>query len=95
MRLEVADHSLEVSGKLGSVRFETRFGELRLELIDEMPQTMFIACKGRRVEKVVDHAALRGRGWLIDEVEDSKLPAVGQVLVVVTGSIAYRLPWAR
>ncbi|WP_375393508.1 hypothetical protein [uncultured Sphingomonas sp.] len=95
MRIEVADHSLEVSGTIGSVRFQTRFGELRLELIDEMPLTLFIACEGRPVEDVVDHVALRGRGWRIDEVVDANLPFIGQVLVVVTGSVAYRLPWAR
>lgn len=95
VRIEVADHSLEVSGKMGRVRFETRFGELRLGLIDEMPQTVFIACKGRPVEEVVDHVGLRGRGWRIDEIEDSKLPSRGQVLVVKTGSVAYRLPWIR
>ena len=95
MRIGVADHSLEVSGRMGMVRFETRFGELRLELIDEMPQTVFIACKGRPVEDIVDHVALRGRGWRIDAVEDAKLHLLGQVLVVLTGSVAYRLPWAR
>ena len=95
IRVEVVDHSLEVSGGIGPVRFRTRFGELRLELIEEMPQTVFIACTGRSVEQVVDHVALRGRGWRIDAVEDARLPVIGQVLVVMTGSVVYRLPWAR
>lgn len=92
IRIEVADHSLEVSGRIGSVRFQTRFGELRLELIDEMPQTLLIACRGRLVEDVVDYVALRGRGWRIAEVND-RSGSCGQSLVVVTGSVAYRMPW--
>lgn len=61
MRIEVVDHSLEGSGKICPVRLTTRFGELRLELIDEMPQTVFIACVGGIVEDIVDDVALRGR----------------------------------
>lgn len=80
---------------MGPVRFGTRFGELRLELIDKIPQTVFIACRGRLVEEVVDHVALHGRKWRIDKVEDAKLPGTGQVLLVLTDPIGYRLPWAR
>lgn len=95
IRIEIVGHSLEVSGKLGPMFFETRYGELRFELIDEIPQALFIACKGRPIEKVVDHAALRGRCWRIVETEEPRLPGMGQTLVVATGSVAYRFPWAR
>lgn len=95
IRIEIVGHSLEVSGKMGPVFFETRYGELRFELIDVMPQALFLACKGRPIEEVVDHVTLRGRCWRIVETEDPKLPGMGQSLVVATGSVAYRFPWAR
>lgn len=94
LRLEVAEHSLEMSARIGPVRFETRFGELRIELDGALPGTLAIGCVGRLIEEVVDHAALRSRGWRIAAVEDAAPPWVGQVLVVVTDSVPYRLPWA-
>ena len=95
IRIEIVDHSIEVSGKMGLAFVETRFGELRFELIDELPQALIIACKGRLIEEVLDHAALRGRRWRIVEIEKPKLPGMGQTLVVATASITYRVPWAR
>lgn len=95
IRIEIVDHSVEVSGKIGRVFFETRFGQLRFELMDELPQSLFIACRGRLIEELVDHVALRGRGWRIVDIEESKLTGLSQALVVATASITYRLPWAR
>ena len=95
LRLEFAEHSLEMSARIGPVRFQTRFGELRIELDGALPDTLAIGCVGRLIEEVVDHAALRGRGWRIAAVEDAEPIWVGQVIVVVTGSVPYRLPGAR
>lgn len=95
LRIEVAGHSLEATARIGPVRFETRFGELRVEMDGELPGSLTIGCIGRPIEQVVDHPALRGRGWLIKGVEDAVLPFVGSVLVVPTGGVPYRLPWAR
>lgn len=93
-RLEVVAHSLEVEALIGPVKFETLFGELRVELDDRLPETLAAACVGRLIGDIVDHAALRGRDWLVTGIVDSH-PLLGQTLVVATGSTAYRLPWAR
>lgn len=95
LRIEVMDHSVEVRGGIGPIFFETRFGELRVELTEEIPQTLLTGSIGRLIEEVVDHAALRGRGWRIVAVEDAALPDLGQMVVVMTGSVGYQLPWAR
>lgn len=93
--LEVANHSLEVEGRIGPVKFETLFGTLRIELDCRLPETLAAACVGRLVGDVIDQVSLRGHEWLVTGVEDSYLPHLGQTLVVATGSIAYRMPWAR
>lgn len=93
MRIEVVDHSLEVNARIGPVIFASRFGELRVELVEEVPETLFLGCVGRLIEEVVDHVALRGRGWRVIAVENPELD-VGQVLVVAAGSVEYRMPWA-
>jgi len=93
--LEVVDHSLELEARIGRVKMETLFGTLRIHLDDPLPQTLAAACAGRLVEDIVDHVALRGRGWLITEVLDTESPLTGPTLVVATGSTAYRMPLLR
>lgn len=93
-RLEVVDHSLEVEAQIGPAKFETLFGEMRVELDDRLPETLAVACVGRLIGDVVEHAALHGRDWLITGIDDSH-PCLGQTLVVATGSTDYRIPWAR
>lgn len=61
-RMQVVGHSIEVEAKIGSVRFETRFGVLGIELDRSLPETLALASLGRDVEQIVDHPALRGRG---------------------------------
>ena len=91
-RVEVVDHSLEVIGEVGPVRFHTRFGELRLALGQDMPDALAIACIGRLIDEVVALDALRGRGWRISAVEAAEGSVAGRVLVVAIPSIAYRMP---
>lgn len=95
LKVQIADHSVELHGRVGRAFLTTRFGELRVKLIDEIPHSLLLACVGRPIESVVDHAALRDRGWWIAAVEDGTPADVGQVLVVPTGSVAYRMPWMR
>lgn len=92
LRIEVVGHSLEVSARIGSARFETRFGILRVELDDELPAAVAIACVGRRIDEVVDHEVLRGRGWIIEAVEDTSAPSVGQSFLVRTASVTCGVP---
>lgn len=94
-RVKVVGHSLEVEVAFKAVRLETRFGMLRIGLDRRMPEILAAACIGTPVESIVDHAALRGRGWTIAFVEEPSNPLDGQVLCVATGSMAYQLPWAR
>ena len=93
--LEIAAHSLEVEAWIGPVRFETLFGRLRIVLDDRLPDSLADACAGRLIGDVIDHPALRGQDWLIEGIDDSRGPELGQALIVATGSTAYRMPWMR
>ncbi|MGU3314028.1 hypothetical protein ACLBWH_00640 [Sphingomonas sp. M6A6_1c] len=93
--LQVIDHSLEVECQIGPVRFVTLFGELRMELDLRIPATLAEACVGRAASTIVEHVALRGRGWPIVAVEDPEPAVLGQTLIVATNAVAYRMPWAR
>lgn len=92
--VQIADHSVDLNALIGRVWLETRFGELRVELMDEVPETLFTGCVGRLIEEIVDHEALRGRGWRIVAIEESS-PISGQTLIVAMGSVQYRMPWMR
>lgn len=91
-KVRIIAHSIEVRVRLKTVTFDTCFGLLRIELGRHLPETLAIACVGRLVEEIVDHPSPRGFGWRVAAVEPS---INGSALVVETGSIAYRLPWAR
>ncbi|MET3762749.1 hypothetical protein [Sphingomonas sp. UYEF23] len=93
--LQFVDHSLELNARIGRVLIETRFGELRIEFMDTLPETILASCVGRMIEEIVDHVAWRGRGWRIRSAKDAEWPFLGQRLIVVTGSVSYRMPWAR
>lgn len=40
------------------------------------------------------HEAWRGRGWRIAAVAEEEYP-LGPRLIVMTGSVDYRMPWVR
>lgn len=92
--LNVVDHSLEVEARIGPALLETRFGELSVELDFDLPATIFAASVGRLLEEIVDHQAWRGRGWRIAATVEEEYP-LGRRLLVVTGSVDYRMPWVR
>lgn len=94
LHLKVVDHSLELEAQVGPAFMISRFGELRIELDFELPQTLFTACVGRLIEEVVDHQVWRGRGWRIVAIEEGFV-LWSQTLVVAMGSVPYRMPWAR
>ncbi|MDX5985051.1 hypothetical protein SIL82_12345 [Sphingomonas echinoides] len=91
-KIRIDAHSIEVRVRLKTVTFDTCFGLLRIELGRPIPETMAIGFIGRLVEEVVDHASVRGSGWRVAAVDQT---SGGSVLIVETGSTAYRLPWAR
>ncbi|MES2753484.1 MAG: hypothetical protein V4659_02340 [Pseudomonadota bacterium] len=93
--LEVVEHSLEVEARIGPARLETLFGVLRVELDAPLPDTVAAATIGRRIGDVVDHTSLHGHPWPIVAIEEPPSPSSGQTLVVETGSVAFRMPWAR
>ena len=93
-RIEVFGHSLEVRAQIGGARFDTLFGVLRIELPDAVPETLAMACIGRRVSEIVDHASLREQHWLISGIEEELPPFRGQTLVLAIGTLAYTMPWA-
>lgn len=93
-RIEVFGHSLEVRAQIGGARFDTRFGVLRIELPDALPETLALACIGWRASDIIDHASLREQHWLISGVEEALSPFRGQTLVLATGTLAYTMPWA-
>ena len=55
---------------------------------------MFAASVGRLIEDIVDHEAWCGRGWRIAAIAEEEYP-LGPRLIVVTGSVDFRMPWAR
>ena len=94
-RLEVVGHSLEVEARIGGLMFETLFGVLRITLERRLPETLAAGCVGRSIESVIEHAALRGRGWVITRIEEPVSPTSAQALIVATGSTAFRMPLPR
>lgn len=93
-RIEVFGHSLEVRAQIGGARFDTRFGVLRIELPGALPETLAMACIGRRVSEIVDHASLREQDWMIGGIEEALPPFRGQTLVLAIETLAYSMPWA-
>lgn len=89
----VVGHSLEFSGRIGPVVLETRSGVLSVEFDVSMPETLAAACIGHPIDAIVDHVALRRRGWVVTGVEDARGTITGQTLEVAVGPVDYRLPW--
>lgn len=94
VRLYVADHSIEVVGRVGPTGIETSHGTLRLQVPGPMSRRLREASVGALASDVVDMPALRGRDWRVSAVE-SRLPSPGWALVVQVGSRPFRMPWAR
>lgn len=93
--MKLLAHSLELEARIAPVWLETRFGELRVQLDESLPDTLAIASVGRLLEEVVDHAAWRGRGWRILNIEEPVTSYFGQTLIVATGSVPYRITWRQ
>jgi len=91
--INIVDHSLELSARIKPVFLQTRFGVLRVELDEVIPDTVLTGSIGRTIDEVVDHEAWRGRGWRIFATEDGHGPLQGQALVVAMGSEPYRVTW--
>lgn len=91
--LKLVAHSLELEARIAPVWLETRFGELRVQLDQSLPDTLAIASVGRLLEEIVDHAAWRGRGWRISKIKDPVTSYYGHTLIVHTGSVPYRIIW--
>ena len=94
-RVQILGHSLEVELDMDAVRFETRFGILRIELGEPLPETIAAGIVGRPIDAVIDNPVLRGSSWVISAVEEAAYPFVGQVLVINSGNSPYCLPWVR
>lgn len=93
--MKVLDHSLELEARIAPVWLETRFGELRIQLDESLPETLATASVGRLLEEIVDHDAWRGRGWRILDIEEPVASYFGQTLIVATGSVPYRISWRQ
>ncbi len=91
--INIVDHSLELCARVKPVFLQTRFGVLRIELDDVIPDTVLTGSIGRTIDEIVDHEAWRGRGWRIIATEDGYPPLQGQALVVAMGSVPYRVIW--
>lgn len=91
--INIVDHSLELCARIKPVLLQTRFGVLRVELDDVIPDTVLTGSIGRSIDEVIDHEAWRGRGWRIIATEDGHGPLQGQALVVAMGIEPYRVTW--
>lgn len=91
--LQAVDHSLELEASIPSIWLQTRFGELRVQFDEALPDTIATACVGRTIDEIVDHDAWRGRGWRIVAVEEPVASYFGQTLIVATGSVPHSITW--
>lgn len=91
IRVEIIGRALEVVAEIGPERFETQAGKLMIVLPGDLPDTLAVGCFGRPVEHVVDHEALRGRGWTIAAIENQPYAFSGTGLIVDTGSAPFRI----
>ncbi len=93
--LQIFDHSVDLIAGIGNVVISTRFGELRVEFLDQIPEAIFSSCVGRLIEEIVDHRGWRGRGWRIVKVDDGYPPLCGQAFIANIGSMPFQMPWVR
>lgn len=91
--MKVFDHSVEVEVRLAPVWLNTKFGRLRVQLDEALPETLATAAVGRLFEEIVDHAIWRGRGWRIVDIEEPVSSFFGQTLIVAAGSVPYEVTW--
>ena len=84
-------HSIEVRIRMKPVTFESCFGLLRVTLDGRLPETLADALPGRLIEEIVDHSVLHGSQWRIASVIQNESACS---LMVGTGSLPYRVPWA-
>jgi hypothetical protein len=82
--------SLEVLLRGPAYTLSTRTGTARMKL-EAIPHTAVGSCVGRAIEEVVDHALLRGRGFVVE-----KAARVGTSTVVSfeVGTRPLEMPWA-
>lgn len=90
----VAGHAVEVFVAIGAARFDTGSGTLRVRSGVALPETILAGVVGMPLDAVVDHAAVRGRGWTVASAGGGA-GADGATLEAVTGVVPYRMPWAR
>ena len=89
----------EVAARLGPVSLRTFGGLALLVTSAAVPEIIRAACVGRDVGTVFGHVCLAGRGYRI--VAQSDLPpcragaAARWCVMVATGVVAWRVPWAR
>ena len=81
--------SLEVLLRGPAYTLSTHTGTARLK-IEALPHTAVGSCVGRAIEDVVDHALLRGRGFVVE-----KAARVGTATIVSfeVGSLPLQVPW--
>lgn len=94
-RIDVFRHSLEVTGRLGSMRFATELGKLNIQIDANLPLTVRTACIGRMVGDVIDHEVFQDQSWKIVATVDAPYQFDRQVLIIETNFTQYRTPWAR
>lgn len=83
---------LSVQGRIGECTLQIVKGRAFLTLPAGIPDTMVAAMTGRNIDTLVDHPALRGRGWRVRRVIEAA-SEVGSTIVFATGRQRYRMPW--
>lgn len=82
--------SLEIHLQGTAFQLTTRAGVAHLALDRTLPDMLAASCRGRPLDDVVDHALMRGRGLVVDEVLQTDCRSV---LVFACGEIGLRTPW--
>ena len=95
LMIEAHGHSLEFYASLGGLYFHSRFGRAMIEVPDSIPLSVLQGATGRYVEELIDLDFCKGRGWPIIGIESRTVFQSEHAVVVATGSVEYRMPWAR
>lgn len=93
LNIHVVDHAIELAAWLGPIRLRSLFGAFRVAMPREALPGHAAPRVGDKLDALVTHPSLRGRGWSVAAVD--AFAADGECRFSVrTGSFAYSMPWS-
>jgi len=90
----VTGSHVEVVAALGGVILHTNAGRASLLIPEGLPQSIAASLPGRRLEFLLRHEVLDGRGYVIESVNDARQGG-GSAIGFNTGLLPFEMPWAQ